>query len=156
MKGVYGLTLDPWGGLTIDYDMTVRAKVDPRILAELRGELGMVRMNEQSLTPLGTLEDINAIHVIATVEQWWEAPRPTETLWHEWCTRRFGATAASAVASALQKSRAFITQGVCAGGMPLMDHSGIATYSWQPGSVADAERSASGERHGRPGGTART
>jgi hypothetical protein len=143
VKGRFGLAIDTTDGEYYGAGALPTAWPDPHIrcgkaAADLRAEMSFVRMNEQSLTPLGSLEDINAIHAIATAEQWWEAPRPTETLWHEWCARRFGATAASAVASALQKSRAFITQGVCAGGMPLMDHSGIATYSWQPGSAASA------------------
>jgi len=93
---------------------------------KLGAEMSFVRMNEQSQTPLGTMQDINAIHVIATTEQWWENPRPTEQLWQEWCARRFGAAAADKVASALKKSAIFITKGASVGHMPLMFHSGLS------------------------------
>jgi hypothetical protein len=109
-----------------------------RAASDLGAELAYVRINEQAMTPLGTLEDCNAIHVIGASEQWWDPPRPMDELWGEWCTRRFGAAAAPAVASALRKSEAFVLKGVAAGDMPLMDHNGIGVYSWRPGQRARA------------------
>jgi hypothetical protein len=113
---------------------------DPHILAArtavmLGAELAWVRLNALSATPLGTLDDINAIHVIAVSEQWWDSPRATSQLWHEWCARRFGVTAAPAVVSALQKSGTIITRGLSAGGIPLIDHSGLPVSVWNPRST---------------------
>ena len=110
---------------------------DPHVLAartaaEVGAEYAFVRLNEQSMTPLGTMQEITAINVIGAGAQWWEPARPMERLWHEWCTRRFGAEAAPAIVSALQKSGTIIRKGLGAGGEPLMDHNGLAVYSWVP------------------------
>jgi len=109
-----------------------------RAAAELGAEYAFIRLNEQDLTPLGTLGDINAINVIAASEQWWEPARPTADLWRAWTARRFGAAAAPVVTAALQTSAAVITRGFSAAGMPLIDHSGLAVYSWRPGTSATA------------------
>jgi hypothetical protein len=143
VKGRFGLSIDTVDGEYYGAGAMPTAYPEPHIRAAqaaagLGAEMSFVRMNEQSLTPLGTMEDINAIHVIATAEQWWENPRPTEQIWQEWCTHRFGIDAAAAVISALQKSRLFITKGVGAGNMPLIDHSGLSTHSWQPRNPARA------------------
>ncbi|MDP7023787.1 MAG: hypothetical protein QGH42_06040 [Kiritimatiellia bacterium] len=140
VKGRFGLAIDTVDGEYYGAGALPTAYPDPHIrcgqaAAELGAEMSFVRMNEQSLTPLGSLEDINAIHAIATTEQWWENPRPTEQLWQEWCERRFGVESASKIVSVLKKSSVFITKGVSAGHMPLIDHSGLATYGWQPGNT---------------------
>ena len=137
VKGRFGLSIDTTDGEYYGAGALPTAYPDPHIRAarkavSLGAEMSFVRMNEQALTPLGTLDDINAIHVIGASEQWWESARPTEQLWQEWCTRRFGAAAAPAVRSALQKSDTFITKGVSAGRMPLIDHSGMTVYNWYP------------------------
>lgn len=111
---------------------------DPNVLAaktaaERGAGMAFVRFNEQSLTPLRTLEDVNAIHVIATSEQWWEPARSMDELWLEWCERRFGASAAPVVVSALKKSEAIIMKGLSAGRQPLIDHSGLSVGCWRPG-----------------------
>ena len=136
-KGRFGLSIDTVDGEYFGAGALPTAHPDPHIrcgkaAAELGAELSFVRMNEQALTPLGTLDDINAIHVIATVEQWWANPRPTDRLWREWCVRRFGAAAAPAVESALKKSRTIIVKGLRAGNMPLLDHSSLLIGNWQP------------------------
>lgn len=143
VKGRFGLSIDTVDGEYYGAGALPTAYPDPHIrcgraAAELGAELSFVRMNEQSLTPLGTLDDINAIHVIGTVEQWWENPRPADRLWSDWCARRFGPAAAPTIVSALQKSKAIITQGFSAAGIPLMDHSGLATHNWQPGNETGA------------------
>ncbi len=97
-----------------------------------KAEYTFIRLNEQSLTPLGTLEDINTIHVLAASEQWWDPACSIEQLWTEWCNERFGKDASSAVISALKKSKIIITRGLGAAGLPLIDHSGLLGHLWKP------------------------
>jgi hypothetical protein len=97
-------------------------------------ECGIVRLNQQAMTPLSTLQDVNAISVIAASEQWWEPARSLEELWGDWCSARFGERAASAVVSALKKSETIIVRGLSASGLTLMDHSGLSVPAWGPGS----------------------
>jgi hypothetical protein len=137
VQGRFGLSIDTVDGEYYGAGALPTAYPDPHIrcgkaAADLGAELSFVRMNEQALTPLGTLDDINAIHVIATVEQWWANPRATDGLWKEWCVRRFGAVAAPAVESILKKSRTIIVKGFSAGGVPLLDHSTLLVGGWQP------------------------
>jgi hypothetical protein len=111
---------------------------EPNVLAaktavELGAECAFVRLNGQALTPLRTLDDVNAVNVIAASEQWWEPARPADEVWLDWCERRFGATAAPAVVSALKKSETIITKGLSAGRQPLIDHSGLSVGCWRPG-----------------------
>jgi len=147
VKGRFGISIDTVDGEYFGAGALPTAYPEPHIraaqaAATLGAEMSFVRMNEQCLTPLGTMRDINAIHVIASTEQWWENPRPTEQLWQEWCARRFGPAAAAKVASAVKKSAVFITKGASVGNMPLMYHSGLHPYSpgWelfagQPGAL---------------------
>jgi len=92
-----------------------------------------VRFNEQNMTPLRALEDVNAIHLIACSEVMWQDPRPIDVLWTDWCTRRFGAAAAPAFVSAIKKSKSFILQGLSAGNQPLVDAWFRQAASWTPG-----------------------
>ena len=96
------------------------------------------RFNEQSLTPLRTMECINAIHVLAANEQLWEFPRATDAIWRDWAERRYGKQAAPKVISALKKSETILKKGLSAAGRPLIDHSGLAYYAWRPGSEGRA------------------
>jgi len=112
---------------------------EPNVLSaqacvERGAEFAFLRLNAQALTPLRTLEDVNGIQVVASSEAWWEPARPADDLWTEWCTRRFGAAAAPAVASALKKSETIILKGLSAGRQPLIDHSALMTAAWKPGS----------------------
>jgi hypothetical protein len=137
-SGRFGLAVNSTDGEYFGAGALPTAYPDPliesgRAAVELGAEIAFVRINEQALTPLGTLEDCNAINVIAVGEQWWEPTRPTGDLWQEWCERRFGAAAAPAVASALKKSGTIITRGLSTNRMPLIDHSGLSVYSWMPG-----------------------
>jgi hypothetical protein len=137
VKGRFGLSIDTTDGEYYGAGALPTAYPDPHIrcaqaAAELCAEMSFVRMNEQSLTPLGTLDDINAIHVIATAAQWWENPCPTEAMWQQWGSRRFGPEAGPTVVSAVKKSREFVTKGVSAGHTPLIDHSGLSTGGWRP------------------------
>ncbi len=70
-----------------------------RTAVERGAELAFVRPNEQALTPLRTIEDVNGIHIVATSEQWWEPSLPMNDLWQEWCAGRFGTAVAPAVVS---------------------------------------------------------
>ena len=111
---------------------------EPNVLSaktavERDAECAFIRFNEQALTPLRTLEDVNGIHLVASSEVWWKPARKIDELWTDWCSRRFGADAASAVASALKKSETIITKGFSAGEQPLMDHSALLVGSWKPG-----------------------
>ncbi len=111
---------------------------DPNVLsahtAVRRGaECAFFRFNEQALTPLRTMEDVNGIQLIAVSEVMWEKARPIDELWTDWCTRRFGAGAAPAVASALKKSGIIICKGLSAGKQPLIYHSSLLTGTWKPG-----------------------
>jgi hypothetical protein len=105
-----------------------------RTAAERGAECGIVRLNAQAMTPLSTLQDVNAISVIAASEQWWEPARSLDELWTDWCSVRFGAAAVSTVVSALRKSETIIVKGLSASGLTLMDHSGLAVHAWGPGS----------------------
>ena len=96
-------------------------------------ECAFLRFNEQALTPLRTMEDVNGIHLVASSEVWWTPAWSMDDLWINWCSRRFGVDAASAVASALQKSEAIICKGLSAGQQPLIDHSSLLVSSWKPG-----------------------
>jgi hypothetical protein len=96
-------------------------------------ECAFLRFNEQALTPLRTMEDVNGIQLIAVSEVMWEKARSIDELWADWCTRRFGAGAAPTVASALKKSEIIICKGLSAGKQPLIDHSSLLTGTWTPG-----------------------
>lgn len=142
-KGRFGISIDTTDGEYYGAGSLPTAYPDPHIRAaatavKLGAEMSFVRINEQSLTPLGTMDDINAIHVITTAEEWWQSPRPTDELWQAWVTRRFSKAAAPALVSALKKSAIFINQGLSAGRMPLIDHSGLAVNYWQPGDTTNA------------------
>jgi len=113
VKGRFGLTIDTTDGEYYGAGALPTAFPEPHIKAAIaavedKAEYVFVRLNEQSLTPLGTLEDMNTIHVLAASEQWWEPKRELRKLWRVWCTKRFGTAAASQVISALQKSSIII------------------------------------------------
>jgi hypothetical protein len=100
--------------------------------ADLGAEFVYVRLNGQMLTPLGTLDDVNAINVLAVGEALWTPARPLDECWLDWCSRRFGVAAAPAVVSALKKSGDIITKGLSASRLGLIDHSGLSVGKWQP------------------------
>jgi hypothetical protein len=134
----FGLAINTTDGEYYGAGSLPTAYPEPHIQAaqtalELDMELGFVRLNEQSATPLGTLQDINAIHVIGVCEKWWAPERTLEELWLEWCTRRFSQKAARQVAAALQKSADIIMKGFSVGKMALMNHNGLRDSVWRRG-----------------------
>ncbi len=137
-KGRFGLAINTTDGEYYGGGSLPTAYPEPHINAartalDLGMEVAFVRLNEQSTTPLGTLLDINAIHVLGVSETWWEPSRPLDELWLNWCTRRFGVKAAGPVAAALQKSGTIITRGLSAGSMALINHNGLKDHIWRPG-----------------------
>ncbi len=103
-----------------------------RMTADRGAECAFVRLNAQAMTPLSTLQDVNAINVLACSEVWWKPERPLQDLWLEWSSLRFGTKAAPAVVSALKKSGIIIMKGLSASGMGLLTHSGIVPGKWHP------------------------
>jgi hypothetical protein len=141
--GRFGITIDTTDGEYFGAGTLPTGYPDNHILAaqkavELGSAAGFVRWNEQALNPLGTLWDVNGIHTHMVSEQWWTSPRSTEQVWLDWAERRFGAAAATGVVAAVQKSGSFLTNGVHAGKLPLMDHSGLARNSWSPSGTYNA------------------
>jgi len=134
----FGLAINTTDGEYYGAGSLPTAYPEPHIRAaqtalELKMELGIVRLNEQSATPLGTLQDINAIHISGVSEKWWTPERPLEELWLEWCARRFSQKAARQVAAALQKSADIMTKGFSVGKMALMNHNGLKDSVWRRG-----------------------
>lgn len=137
-EGRFGLAINTTDGEYYGGGSMPTAYPEPHIAAartalDLGLELAFVRLNEQSTTTLGTLRDINAIHVLGVSETWWEPARPLGQLWLQWCRRRFGMKAAEPVAAALQKSGTVITSGFSVCNMALMDHNGLKDHIWRPG-----------------------
>ena len=140
--GRFGLAINTTDGEYYGGGKLPSAYPDPHVrgaqtAAALGAEMAYVRLNGQMLTPMGTLDDVNAINVLSVCEAFWEPARPISECWRDWCSRRFGPAAAPTVASALQKSGVILTKGLSASRLGLIDHSGLAFYKWRPRSSAN-------------------
>ena len=139
----WGMSINTTDGEYYGAGAMPTAYPDPNVASaktavRLGAECAFIRFNEQNLTPLRTMEDVNGIHLMASSEVWWEPARSNDALWTDWCTRRFGAAAAPTVVSALKKSETIILKGLSAGRLPLISHSSLVTGSWTPGSRVNA------------------
>jgi hypothetical protein len=140
--GRFGLSINTTDGEYYGGGKLPSAFPDPHVrgaktAVELGAELAYVRLDGQMLTPMGTLDDINAINVLSVCEAFWEPARPLEACWQDWCSRRFGPAAALTVVSALKKSRLILQKGLSASRLGLIDHSGLAVYKWMPRSASN-------------------
>jgi len=136
-SGRFGLSINTTDGEYFGAGKLPSSYPDPHVrgaktAVELGAEVVYARLDEQMLTPLRTLDDVNAINVLAVGEALWEPARPMDECWLDWCTRRFGAAAAPAVVSALKKSGEIITKGLSASRLGLIDHSGLSVGKWAP------------------------
>ncbi len=135
--GRWGMTIVTTDGEFFGAGALPTAFPDPHIrsaeaMVKYGAECGIVRLNQQNMTPLSTLRDCNAIHVIAVGEAWWSSPRPLDEQWHDWCTSRFGKSAAPVVISVLKESETIIKKGLSVSDMSLLDHSGLSVHVWKP------------------------
>jgi len=141
--GRFGLAINTTDGEYYGGGKLPSAYPDPhvrgaRTAVELGAEMAFVRLNGQMLTPMGTLDDVNAINVLSVCEAFWEPARPIDECWTDWCSRRFGPATAPAVTCALQKSGTILTKGLSAARLGLIDHSGLSFGKWRPRSPSNA------------------
>ncbi len=139
----WGMSITSTDGETYGAGSCPSAYPDPNVLSaetavQHGAECVYIRFNEQNMTPLRTLDDVNAIQLITCSEVMWQDPRPSDVLWKEWCIRRFGAAAAPALVSAIRKSADFVMKAMTVGNQPTIDTWFRGTFGWKPGRTCRA------------------